>query len=59
MGEFSFVLQSDGSTKLNSTLSSHPCEGPKQEFSEEAAHRIKTLFQNEIQKRIELNKQSN
>ncbi|KAL2740823.1 hypothetical protein V1478_000964 [Vespula squamosa] len=57
VGEFSFVLQSDGSTKLNSSLSSHPCEGPKQEFSEEAAHRIKTLFQNEIQKRIELNKQ--
>lgn len=57
VGEFSFVLQSDGTTELNSTLNSHPCEGPKQEFPEEAAHRIKTLFQSEIQKRIELNKQ--
>ncbi|KAK2576221.1 hypothetical protein KPH14_005590 [Odynerus spinipes] len=56
VGEFSFILQSDGTTMLSSTLNAHPWEGSKKEFSEEAASRIRTLFQNEIRKRTELNK---
>lgn len=56
VGEFSFILKSNGTTELSSTLNSHPCEGPRKEFPDEAASRIRILFHNEIQKRIELNK---
>lgn len=54
--EFSFELQPDGSTLLSDKIDSHPFESPREEFVEEAADRIQNLFQEEINKRLELNK---
>ena len=46
VGEFSFVLQSDG-TVLTSAMKVNPLEDPIA-FIKEAAHSVKTLFQREL-----------
>ena len=49
--EFSFLLQSDGNTNLNPAVNCHPYKGSRRTFVHEAASRIQTLFQSEIEKR--------
>ncbi|XP_001605516.1 CDP-diacylglycerol--glycerol-3-phosphate 3-phosphatidyltransferase, mitochondrial [Nasonia vitripennis] len=56
VSEFSFQLESDGSTRFSDKISSHPFESPDEEFTEEASDRIRNLFQAEINKRSELYK---
>ncbi|XP_011642115.1 CDP-diacylglycerol--glycerol-3-phosphate 3-phosphatidyltransferase, mitochondrial [Pogonomyrmex barbatus] len=53
--EFSFLLQSDGNTSLNSA-NYHPYKGSRKIFTQEAASRIQILLQNEIEKRADFNK---
>ncbi|CAK9802027.1 CDP-diacylglycerol--glycerol-3-phosphate 3-phosphatidyltransferase, mitochondrial [Anthophora plagiata] len=55
VGEFSFVLQPDGTTTLNSTMKVHPLKNPTK-FIEEAACSVKTLFQKELKERSDLEK---
>ncbi|XP_020300212.1 CDP-diacylglycerol--glycerol-3-phosphate 3-phosphatidyltransferase, mitochondrial isoform X3 [Pseudomyrmex gracilis] len=54
--EFSFLLQPDGDTNLNSAINCHPYKGSKNTFTQEAASRIQTFFQSEIEKRTDLDK---
>ncbi|XP_012215557.1 CDP-diacylglycerol--glycerol-3-phosphate 3-phosphatidyltransferase, mitochondrial isoform X2 [Linepithema humile] len=54
--EFSFLLQPDGNTSLNPAANCHPYKGSRKIFTQEAAYRIQTLFQNEIEKRMDLDK---
>ncbi|KOC69434.1 CDP-diacylglycerol--glycerol-3-phosphate 3-phosphatidyltransferase, mitochondrial [Habropoda laboriosa] len=55
VGEFSFVLQPDGTATLNSTINVHPLKNPT-EFIQEAAYSVKTLFQRELQECSDLKK---
>lgn len=52
--EFSFLLQPDGNTDLNPAVNCHPYKGSRKTFIQEAASKIQTLFQNEIEKRANL-----
>lgn len=56
VAEFSFVLQPNGDTSLNLAANYHPYKGSHRIFTKEAAFRIQTLFQDEIEKRANLNK---
>ncbi|XP_070172453.1 CDP-diacylglycerol--glycerol-3-phosphate 3-phosphatidyltransferase, mitochondrial isoform X2 [Polyergus mexicanus] len=55
--EFSFLLQPNGNTDLNPAVNCHPYKGSRKTFTQEAASRIQTLFQNEIEKRASLDKE--
>lgn len=55
--EFSFLLQPDGNTDLDSAVNCHPFKGSRKTFIQEAASKIQTLFQNEIEKRANLDKE--
>lgn len=48
VGEFSFLLQPDGTTRLNSDTDIHPLKGSTKKFIEKAASGVKTLFQMEL-----------
>ncbi|XP_066588149.1 CDP-diacylglycerol--glycerol-3-phosphate 3-phosphatidyltransferase, mitochondrial isoform X2 [Prorops nasuta] len=50
VGEFSFLLQADGSTKLNPSMD---FSWPRKKFIKDASQKIKTLFQNEMMRQIE------
>ncbi|XP_011498191.1 PREDICTED: CDP-diacylglycerol--glycerol-3-phosphate 3-phosphatidyltransferase, mitochondrial [Ceratosolen solmsi marchali] len=52
--EFSFQLQPDGSTIYSNKIQSHPLNSSKKKFAAEASIKIKKLFQQEINKRLEL-----
>ncbi|XP_050461494.1 CDP-diacylglycerol--glycerol-3-phosphate 3-phosphatidyltransferase, mitochondrial isoform X1 [Cataglyphis hispanica] len=54
--EFSFLLQPDGNMDLDLAVNCHPYKGSGKTFIREAAFRIQTLFQNEMEKRASLNK---
>ncbi|KAH0950734.1 hypothetical protein HN011_002330 [Eciton burchellii] len=54
--EFSFFLQPDGSTSLNPAVDCHPYKGSQKIFTQEAASKIQTFFQNETEKRVNLDK---
>jgi hypothetical protein len=54
--EFSFFLQPDGSTSLNPAVNCHPYKGSQKIFTQEAASKIQTFFQNETEKRVNLDK---
>jgi len=54
--EFSFFLQPDGNTTLSPAVDCHPYKGSQKIFTQEAASRIQTLFQNETEKRVNLDK---
>jgi len=54
--EFSFFLQPDGNTSLNLAVDYHPYKGSQKIFTQEAASRIQTFFQNEIEKRVNFDK---
>lgn len=54
--EFSFLLQPDGNTSLNSAVNCHPYKGSRKVFTEEAASKIQTFLQNEIKKNTDINK---
>lgn len=54
--EFSFLLQPDGNMDLDPAVNCHPYKGSRKTFIREAAFRIQTLFQNEIEKRASLDK---
>ncbi|XP_032674164.1 CDP-diacylglycerol--glycerol-3-phosphate 3-phosphatidyltransferase, mitochondrial [Odontomachus brunneus] len=56
VSEFSFLLQPNGDTSLNLAANYHPYKGSRRIFTKEAAMRIQTLFQDEIEKRANLNK---
>ncbi|EZA62629.1 CDP-diacylglycerol--glycerol-3-phosphate 3-phosphatidyltransferase, mitochondrial isoform X2 [Ooceraea biroi] len=56
VAEFSFLLQPDGNTSLNPAVDCHPYKGSRKIFTQEAASRIQTLFQSEIEKRVNLDK---
>ena len=49
VGEFSFLLQPDGTTRLNSDTDIHPLKGSTKKFIEKAASGVKTLFQMELE----------
>ncbi|XP_012534215.1 CDP-diacylglycerol--glycerol-3-phosphate 3-phosphatidyltransferase, mitochondrial [Monomorium pharaonis] len=53
--EFSFLLQPDGNTSLNPTVS-HPYKGSGRVFTQEAASKIQMFLQNEIKKNADLDK---
>lgn len=55
--EFSFLLQPDGNTDLNPAVNCHPYKGSRKTFIQEAASRIQTLFQTEMEKRASLDKE--
>lgn len=55
VGEFSFVLQSDGSTILNSAMKIDPLKDPIT-FIEEAAYSIRILFQKQFEESSDLEK---
>ncbi|XP_017884472.1 CDP-diacylglycerol--glycerol-3-phosphate 3-phosphatidyltransferase, mitochondrial isoform X2 [Ceratina calcarata] len=55
VGEFSFVLQSDGSTVLNSAINIHPLK-ESTKFIEKAGSSVKALFQKEMEERSDLDK---
>ncbi|KZC05620.1 CDP-diacylglycerol--glycerol-3-phosphate 3-phosphatidyltransferase, mitochondrial [Dufourea novaeangliae] len=50
VGEFSFLLQPDGTTVLNSTTNVHPLKDKSLKFIENAADSVKSLFQRELEK---------
>lgn len=54
--EFSFLLEQDGNTSLSPTANCHPYKGSWKIFSQEAASRIQTLFQEEIAKSADFDK---
>lgn len=56
VSEFSFLLQPDGDTSLQPPVDCHPYKESWKIFIEEAASRIRTLFQNEIERRVNLDK---
>ncbi|XP_076171608.1 phosphatidylglycerophosphate synthase 1 isoform X2 [Ptiloglossa arizonensis] len=49
IGEFSFLLQPDGTTKLNSIVNVHPFKGSLKKFIEKAGDSVKTLFQKKLE----------
>ncbi|XP_076234399.1 phosphatidylglycerophosphate synthase 1 isoform X2 [Calliopsis andreniformis] len=49
VGEFSFLLQPDGTTILNTAVNVHPWKGSTKKFIEKAACNVKTLFQRELE----------
>ncbi|GAB1868592.1 CDP-diacylglycerol--glycerol-3-phosphate 3-phosphatidyltransferase [Camponotus japonicus] len=56
--EFSFLLQSDGNTDLNSAVNCiHPLKGSRKTFIQEVASRIQMLFRDEMEKRASLDKE--
>ncbi|XP_034180645.1 phosphatidylglycerophosphate synthase 1 [Osmia lignaria lignaria] len=55
VGNFSFVLQPNGSTILNSAIKAHPLKTPTK-FIEHAADSMRTLFQREIEERSDFEK---
>jgi CDP-diacylglycerol--glycerol-3-phosphate 3-phosphatidyltransferase len=55
--EFSFRLQSDGSTIYSNKIHSHPFKSSSKKFTVEASNKIKKLFQVEMIKRLELKKE--
>ncbi|XP_018366936.1 PREDICTED: CDP-diacylglycerol--glycerol-3-phosphate 3-phosphatidyltransferase, mitochondrial [Trachymyrmex cornetzi] len=54
--EFSFLLQPDGNTSLNSAANCHPYKGFGKGFTQEAASKIQIFLYNEIEKNADLNK---
>ncbi|XP_025152893.1 CDP-diacylglycerol--glycerol-3-phosphate 3-phosphatidyltransferase, mitochondrial isoform X2 [Harpegnathos saltator] len=56
VAEFSFLLQPDGNMSLSLAPNCHPYKGSRKIFTKEAASKIQTLFQNEIEKRANHNK---
>lgn len=54
--EFSFLLQPDGNTSLNSAVNYHPYKGSGKVFTQEAASKIQTFLQNEIKKNADIDK---
>lgn len=56
VGEFSFRLMPDGSA-VPSSVECNPLKSPAKQFNESAAGKIRSLFQTEIIKRSEINKQ--
>lgn len=48
VGEFSFLLQADGTTIFNTAANVHPLKGSRKQFIEKAAYNVKTLFQREL-----------
>ncbi|XP_014477237.1 PREDICTED: CDP-diacylglycerol--glycerol-3-phosphate 3-phosphatidyltransferase, mitochondrial isoform X2 [Dinoponera quadriceps] len=54
--EFSFLLQPNGDTSSNIAANCHPYKGSRKIFTKEAASRIQTVFQKEIEKRANLDK---
>ncbi|XP_053980299.1 CDP-diacylglycerol--glycerol-3-phosphate 3-phosphatidyltransferase, mitochondrial isoform X2 [Hylaeus volcanicus] len=50
VGEFSFLLQPDGTVVLNSTANIHPFKDSSKKFIESAAHSVKTFMQREIER---------
>ncbi|XP_015595297.1 CDP-diacylglycerol--glycerol-3-phosphate 3-phosphatidyltransferase, mitochondrial [Cephus cinctus] len=55
VGEFSFRLLLDGTTSYSSTIKAHPYKSPSKDFTAAASEKIQTLFQDEMEKRSELN----
>lgn len=53
VGNFSFVLQPDGTTVLNSAIKIHPLKTPTK-FIQHAANSMRTLFRREIEDRSDL-----
>lgn len=58
VGEFSFKLQSDGTTTYDSDMS-HPLNSSKKKFTWGASQSIRSLFEDEMNKRVEANKSGN
>lgn len=56
VSEFSFRLQADGSLQYNNEMNAHPFLSSSEEFTGEAAEKIRQLFHSETKKRSELNK---
>lgn len=54
--EFSFLLQPDGNTSLNSAVNYHPYKGSRKVFTQEAASKIQTFLQNKIKKNADFDK---
>ncbi|XP_023287829.1 CDP-diacylglycerol--glycerol-3-phosphate 3-phosphatidyltransferase, mitochondrial isoform X2 [Orussus abietinus] len=57
VGEFSFRLLPDGETTYDTEIDSHPTKSSHEDFAEAAAERIRTLFQEEMNKHTEATKQ--
>ncbi|XP_043247951.1 CDP-diacylglycerol--glycerol-3-phosphate 3-phosphatidyltransferase, mitochondrial [Colletes gigas] len=50
VGEFSFLLQPNGTTVLNSAANVHPFKDPAKKFIEKAADSVRTFFQKELER---------
>lgn len=58
--EFSFLLQSNGNTDLNSAVNCiHPLKGSRKTFTQEVASRIQMLLRDEMEKRTNVDKEGN
>ncbi|XP_046433803.1 CDP-diacylglycerol--glycerol-3-phosphate 3-phosphatidyltransferase, mitochondrial [Neodiprion fabricii] len=56
VSEFSFKLESNGTTTFKSEENIHPYKGRRKNFTDAAARNIKSLFHEEMEKRSEITK---